>query len=960
MLAYPRTDQLFAGGMPPAAWFYAFEQDRSAAVQDLLLGAADLGPFQVLDPWAVAIQWLQPLSDTGFPADFDAALTEWIAASWGKPIHPASCGSAVLTARAWESAGLIIANFDRLPISAGILRDRVLGDREFLAFMGEGPARDPAGRAWQALAQYQEDDSLFEEWQQILALDPGVSWYHGQYGLMGVDLLPSNRGGTGIPAPLAYGLRRFGNALLRLVTDGCLNEGSARREFERLSRWAQKRYPFKGAWRSVWRQLIEHENDRLAPWVTASLGVESVGLGARFVEDRWQLPRATPDWFGRVRQIRLQLKRPTRAIWHAANALMSEMEAYYHATSDSYDFVRAACNLATALPDRWHESWIPWLEKAARFDPADPYPLHQLTQSFLRTRDLRKAEQVARWAVYYFPLDVVGHNQLGKVLKVAGRLEEAEQVHRETVQHFPDNVIARNALGEVLKAADRFEEAEEVYRETVQRFSNDVFARTGLGEVLKAEGGLEEAEQVYRETVQHFPDNVFARCGLGDVLKTEGRLEEAERVYRETMRRFPNDVVPRHGLGDVLKAEGRFKEVEKVYQETMRRFPNDVVARYGLGDVLKAEGRFEEAETVYREALSLSPKDRYATAGLKSIDIRRRASEQDLPDFDTELIPDLDDAASLPSAGTLARDTSGEDESPRQSEAQAAEGEVLAVSNNLEVASEQRGLADSDQHTSSTVPPGGDVAPQHPAHTMPSLFRASDVDILIQDSHLLRKWARGTSEEAISQIREEARSLLNKLEKFVGSSPAAVMESSFLLIETQDIRAALRLLNEAAARYPASKRVQYALARTRREEARQAWQERHPFPFNSPDVEGIQRAWAQLLQLEPVLLPSARLGLVRSLPYLTDGDQLKKAHRNGLGKLAHALRSLQPDNDTRNPRSYWAYRVGELVLGDRAAEIRGASEVSDDDIDLVSKNCEQNLLTLNGLEEDLLLHYHVS
>src|ERR1039457_3900743 len=78
MLSYPQTDELFEGGTPPSAWFYAFEEDRNAAVQDLLFGAADLGPFQTLDPWAVAIPWLQGFSDKGFPADFDAALAEWI------------------------------------------------------------------------------------------------------------------------------------------------------------------------------------------------------------------------------------------------------------------------------------------------------------------------------------------------------------------------------------------------------------------------------------------------------------------------------------------------------------------------------------------------------------------------------------------------------------------------------------------------------------------------------------------------------------------------------------------------------------------------------------------------------------------------------------------------------------------------------------------------------------------
>ena len=947
MLSYPRTDELFVGGAPPSTWFYAFEEDRGAAVQDLLLGAADLGPYQTLDPWAVVLPWLQAFSDTGLSADFDAALTEWITASWGKPIHPASYGSAALTARAWESASLIIANFDRLPISARTLRDRVLEDRQFLAFMGEGPSRDPAGRAWQALAQYQEDDSLFEEWNHILALDPGVPWYHGQYGLMGADLLPGNRGGTGIPAPLAYGLRRFGNGLLRLVTDHYLNEGNARREFERLSRWAQKRYPFKNAWRSVWRQLIEGENNPLAPWVFESLGVDHGAQGGKVEGDKWQLPRPAGDWFNRVQQIRPQLKRPTRAVMDAANTLLSEMETYYYATSDSYNFVRTACNLAAVLPDRWLESWIPWLEKAARFDPADPYPATHLAAALVKTGNLAKAERVARSGVYHFPLNVFVFNELGQVLKTAGKLGEAERVFCETVQRFPNDAVARNGLGGVLKTAGKLGEAESVYRETIQRFPNDLFARNGLAEVLKAAGKLTEAESAYRETVQRFRNDEVARNGLAEVLKAAGKLTEAESVYRETVQRFPNDAAARNGLAEVLRAAGKLGEAESVYRETVHRFP----------------------------------RDRYATTGLKSIDqLRHSPSEVDLPDFDgelipdfdgelvpdfdAELIPDLDEEVRPPSAGTVGPAPSDRDESLAPLEMRTGGGVDSAKADSESAAYEgapEKGEPPAlGRGSFLTRPSGGDLRPSRPSDFTPGFLRASDVDVLIQDSHLLRKWARGTGEEAISHIREEARSLLNKLERFLRSSPAAVMESSLLLIETQDIQAALRLLDEAAARYPASKRVQYALARTRREAARQASQERHPPQFDSPETAGIARAWAQLAHLEPVLLPSARLGLVRSLPYLTDGHQLKKAQGSALGQLAHALRSLQPDSDTGNPRSYWAYRVGELVLGDRAVEIRGASEVSDDDIDLAWRNCEQNLLALNGLEEDLLLYYRVS
>jgi len=1022
MLSYPHTDKLFEGAAPPSAWFYTFEENRNVAVQDLLLGAADLGPFGTLDPWAVALQWLQGFSDTEFPKKFDAALAEWIANSWGEPVHPASYGSAVLTARAWESASLIIANFDRLPVSANILRDRVLGNREFLSFMGEGPSRDPAGRAWQVLAQYQEDDSLFEEWNLILKLGPGVPWHHGQYGLMGLDLLPGHRRGAGIPPSLAFGLRSFGHALLKRLSDGYLNEDNARREFERLSRWAQRRYPFKSAWRSVWRQMITSEYDRLAPWVSESLGSDDPLLG-RAEKELVKLPTARQDWLSRVQLLRNQLKRrPTAAILSAAHTLLSEEEEYYRATGDSYSFVRTACNFASVLPERWLASGIPWLEMAARFDSSNPYPVTQLATALTRSGNLLRAEQVARRGVYQFPLDVFAFGALGEVLRTAGKLDEAESVYRETVRRFPDNVFARNGLGEVLKAAGKLDEAESVYREAVRRFPdhegarnglsevlkavgkldeaesvyretvrsfpnhfvsrnglgeilkavgkldeaesvyretvrsfpNDVVSRTGFGEVLKAVGKLDEAESVYRETVRRFPDNVFARNGFGEILKAAGKLDEAESVYRETVHRFPHNVVSRTGFGEVLKAASKLDEAESVYRETVRRFPNDVPARNGLAGVLKALGKLEEAKSVYRDILDRFPKDVYAKKGLDSIDRLKPGSEEiDAPDFewgfipefdgdlipelDLEFVPELDDELTVQSGPPT-------DEPPQPQ---------------LEDSSQIRSLDVDRGSPEEPAPPALDLPASRPSGEGPAFLRPSDIDILIQDSHLLRKWARGTGELAMSHLREEARSLLGKLERFLRSSPSAVLESSLLLIETQNIQSALQLLDEAGARYPDSKRVQYASARTRREAARQARQEGHPFTFDSPSATDIPIAWTKLLRLEPVLLPTVRLGLVRSLPYLTDGLRLRKAQHSALGQLGFALHSLQPAKETKDPRSYWAYRVGELLLGDRAAEVRGASEVLDHDIDVASQNNEKHLLTLNGLEEDLLLHYHL-
>jgi tetratricopeptide (TPR) repeat protein len=823
----------------------------------------------------------------------------------------------------------------------------------FLACLGEGPSLDPAGRAWQALAQYQNDNSLFDDWTHILALDPGVPWYHGQYGLMGVDLLPNTHVVAGIPPLLAHGVRRLGRSLRRLNSEGYLNEGNARREFVRLSRWVQRRYPFRDAWRSIWLQLLDREDGSLTEWVLESLGLDRGELAKRADDDRWSLPKASGDWHQRAQQLREQIKRPAPAILRMAHDLLSEIETYYYSTGDAYDFVRAVGVLGANLPTSLLATWIPWLEKAVRFDPANPYPVCQLVTALTRLGRLDEAERLARWAVCSFPLNVVARTGYGEVLKAAGRLAEAELVYRETVQRFPDNSVARNGLGEVLKVEGKLSAAEAVYRGTVARFPNDGFARNGLAEVLKALGRFGDAEREYRESVRRFQNDVVARNGLGNVLRVAGQLNEAEHVFRQTMLSFPDDLVTRNGLGEVLRASGRLVEAEHLYRETMRRSPQDVFSRNGLGDVLRAAGRTREAIAVYRETLRRFPNDPCAARGVQMLERRSSLAEGEVADFDDVGIPEFDgslvpelDLDNVPFAVDSTH--CGLDVTPVQ------EPRVPGGSERHDAKGADSGDIISTSSADTTKTRGLDSEP------LSRMLGTGDIELLVQDSHLLRRWARSSGEDAISHLREEARALLGKLERFLGSSPAAVMESSLLLIETNEVEAAMRLLNEAHARYPGSKRVQYALARTRREAARQAWRDRRPLSLHTTLGAGLQGAWGQLPRLEPMLLPSARLGLVRSLAYLTDGEELNGRLRSGLGELAGVLRSLRPEPDSLKARAYWAHSVGKLIFGERAQVISGASGVSDADVAAAVVNCEQNRLTLNGLEEDLILHYRVS
>jgi tetratricopeptide (TPR) repeat protein len=462
-------------------------------------------------------------------------------------------------------------------------------------------------------------------------------------------------------------------------------------------------------------------------------------------------------------------------------------------------------------------------------------------------------------------------------LRRLNRIQRALALALDAVARFPENEITRNGLAEVLKAQGRLVEAEQVYRETMKRFPEYEITRNGLAEVLKAQGRLVEAEQVYRETMKRFPEREIPRNGLAEVLKAQGRLPEAEQVYRETMKRFPEDEITRNGLAEVLKAQGRLPEAERIYRETIKRFPPNEITRNGFAEVLKAQGRLPDAEQVFRETIKIFPPNEITRRGLGDV---------------------------LEAQGRL-------DEAEVFRERISPFPEIKITGNDpAEVSNAQGRLAEAEQvYREMTAQTGDEPTPRDAGRAR---LQPADVEILLTDFILLRKWA--PAERSIAQIRESLHTLMERVGPHFFDDVALASEEARLLLSS-DRNAALDFLKEAERRFPGSAKLAYTRASAERLRIKSS-----PSELRSPSGQEAIGTWGRLVRVDVAMEPLQLLGLSRTLPLLRDGAELNSQTRNTFGKLAFRIDWLLKHSAEHSLDRAWAGKVSQNVFAGERIE----------------------------------------
>ncbi|MES1243289.1 MAG: tetratricopeptide repeat protein [Acidobacteriota bacterium] len=638
----------------------------------------------------------------------------------------------------------------------------------------------------------------------------------------------------------------------------------------------------------AWLALAEHQSDRSllsrwwslcslppdVPWYHGDLGIYGLRrLPPETVGQAGGYPREVQEGLARLADA---LARRVEDGWLESETARKEFIATVRLTMAAYPFpqekwlpywrhVLQDRRLREPLAERWVRDLSPKLDQLSEKGP---------------TGRVRWIQPDPEWKRRREGIEIGLGQGDSAAPELAQRLLDEQRLYaRATGDSFFVVRSACNFAGRLRKANPQ--KALEWVRLALDLNPWHEFAWTIMAAVHLTLGNLSEAARAAREAVRRFPNDPVAHTGLAEVLKAQDRLADAEHAYRLATTRFPNDPVALNGLAEVLKAQERFTEAEATYRYMLEQFHSHqqaVYALHGLAGLLRRRGELDEAEKLLGKALAREPGNDVVRNTLKVFRAQREGAA----------IPFGTDEPSV------------EPFFKRPEEPSASEVPSEAIS--LSIPATEVKIPISDATPRRIV--------EH--------LRLDDLNVLITDTFLLRRWSRSlgrNSDVLAGELRAKAHAALESLVRLEFRSSLAAGEAGLLTLSDGNIEEGLALLQAATRRFPGSARVRYALARAER----MAVSAR---ALDPRDPEAPVRPWRRLARLETQLGPVALLGEARTWLGQTDGAVREEGARRSLGRLAFWIdEQLSRDSGSKRGaaeiNTWWAREARKLAFGDR-------------------------------------------
>jgi tetratricopeptide (TPR) repeat protein len=201
----------------------------------------------------------------------------------------------------------------------------------------------------------------------------------------------------------------------------------------------------------------------------------------------------------------------------------------------------------------------------------------------------------------------IAYNNLGLVLRGAGKTQDALTSYRQSLQINPDNYEAHYNLGNSLLDTGRANDAIAEYQRALRLKPDLPSAQNGLAMALVRLGRIQDAMASYQRFLLTDPNHADAHYDFGNFLLQVGRVNEAVAEYEQVVRIKPDSAKAQNNLGVALARLGQVREAVDHYNQALHIDPEDAEAQYNLGNASLQLGEVSEAISHYRVAVRIDP-----------------------------------------------------------------------------------------------------------------------------------------------------------------------------------------------------------------------------------------------------------------------------------------------------------------------------------------------------------------
>lgn len=222
--------------------------------------------------------------------------------------------------------------------------------------------------------------------------------------------------------------------------------------------------------------------------------------------------------------------------------------------------------------------------------------------------------------------------QKAQDLMSEGKYEEARPILKELRHSNPDDPIVVRYLGNTYAYTGFLGKARKIWREGIKKFPQNVDLLYNLGLADYFQGNFARAKKFWLKAWKLSPDDGEILFNLGQAYRDEGKIRKAIKFWKMALKANPDNVETMNNIGVGFGAEKMYGAAATWFKKAVEKDANYALGHFNLANALMERGEFETAEKHAEKAAELDPATHMKSAGelLKSIDIKRRETEEDL------------------------------------------------------------------------------------------------------------------------------------------------------------------------------------------------------------------------------------------------------------------------------------------------------------------------------------------